>query len=187
MRTPGAWFQATVNCSTSVSICQSSEAAEFPLTPRAPAVTDNVPKWQEAGSTEIKSQKYLLRMLWRDRRNARPTLLPWASLHTSALTGNSKSLELSFSPAPCRARGLIAMDWNITIFKLLLPSGTLSMQGCPGHTRHRNPYSTQSKDRIKIQTPRPWLSIKHQIYNFKNQHWPSETLMLIATAFHCLS
>lgn len=33
----------------------------------------------------------------------------------------------------------------------------------------------------------PWVSVKRFICDFKYQHWPSETLMLIAMAFHCLS
>lgn len=54
-------------------------------------------------------------------------------------------IELFLPYIPCRVRGLIASDWNITIFILLLPNGTLSMQGCPEQALHRSPYGTQRR------------------------------------------
>lgn len=111
-----------------------------------------------------------------------------ASLHTSALTGKLwvSLIELFLPSTPRRVRGLIALDWNITVFVLLLPTGTLSMQRCCVHTAQRSPPALRARWE-QLQTSQPWVSIEHPIYGFENQHWPSEILMLIAIAFHCLS
>jgi len=122
---------------------------------RAMALTDGVLKRQEVVIIDIKSKKYSLRRLQRDRRNVRLTVLffcfPWYFCTYWKL--RVYLIELFLPSIPCRVRGLITSNWNITVFILLLPNATLNMQGCPGHAPHRSPYSTESKDGINGSRP----------------------------------
>lgn len=97
----------------------------------------------------------------------RPTELPYCfpSYFCTYWKLRVSLIELFLPFTPRRVRGLIALDWNITVFVLLLPTGTLSMQRCCVHTPQRSSPALRAGMRTpdlpamgweQLQTSQPW-------------------------------
>lgn len=117
--------------------------------PRAAALADGICKKLWLKTSKVKS------IPWEGCEETGGMRGPWCSFWFLSYSRTYWKLwvsliELFLPSTPGRARGLIAWDWNATIFVLLLPRGVLSVQGCPGH---RSPHSTQSKGGINSSRP----------------------------------